>query len=67
MSLRVLPVLAIGVLAYRPGVLAAEAPFDVVIANGLVIDGTGATWYAADVGIRGINLDSNNISSILEI
>src|SRR5579862_1192927 len=29
------------------------APFDVVIANGHVIDGTGSPWYAADVGIRG--------------
>jgi N-acyl-D-amino-acid deacylase len=29
------------------------APFDVVIENGHVIDGTGSPWYAADVGIRG--------------
>lgn len=28
-------------------------PFDVIVANGRVIDGTGAPWYAADVGIRG--------------
>jgi N-acyl-D-amino-acid deacylase len=27
-------------------------PFDVVIADGHVIDGTGSPWYAADVGIR---------------
>src|SRR6476661_10266700 len=27
-------------------------PFDVVIVNGHVIDGTGSPWYAADVGIR---------------
>jgi dihydroorotase/N-acyl-D-amino-acid deacylase len=31
---------------------AAMAPFDVVIRNGHVIDGTGAPWYAADIGIR---------------
>jgi dihydroorotase/N-acyl-D-amino-acid deacylase len=31
----------------------ATAPFDVVIANGHIIDGTGSPWYAADVGIRG--------------
>jgi N-acyl-D-amino-acid deacylase len=30
----------------------AAAPFDVVIANGHVIDGTGSPWYAADLGIR---------------
>ena len=31
----------------------ADAPFDVVIENGHVIDGSGSPWYAADVGIRG--------------
>jgi dihydroorotase/N-acyl-D-amino-acid deacylase len=28
-------------------------PFDVVIEHGRVVDGTGAPWFAADVGIRG--------------
>ena len=31
---------------------AATAPYDVVIRNGHVIDGTGSPWYAADIGIR---------------
>ena len=31
---------------------AGEAPFDVIIANGHVIDGSGSPWIAADVGIR---------------
>jgi dihydroorotase/N-acyl-D-amino-acid deacylase len=31
---------------------ADDAPFDLVIANGHVIDGTGSPWYTADVGIR---------------
>ena len=31
---------------------AAAAPYDVVIRNGQVIDGTGSPWYAADIGIR---------------
>ncbi len=29
-----------------------SAPYDVVIRNGHIIDGTGSPWYAADVGIR---------------
>jgi N-acyl-D-aspartate/D-glutamate deacylase len=28
------------------------APFDLIIEHGRVIDGTGAPWYAADIGIR---------------
>ncbi len=31
---------------------AAAAPYDLVIRNGRVIDGTGSPWYAADIGIR---------------
>src|ERR1017187_5678685 len=30
----------------------AVTPYDLVIRNGRVIDGTGSPWYAADVGIR---------------
>jgi N-acyl-D-amino-acid deacylase len=31
---------------------AQASPFDIVISNGHVIDGTGSPWYSADVGIR---------------
>ena len=31
---------------------AASVPYDLVIRNGHVIDGTGSPWYAADIGIR---------------
>lgn len=30
----------------------AAAPYDVIIRNGHIIDGTGSPWYAGDVGIR---------------
>ena len=29
-----------------------DAPYDVLILNGHIIDGTGSPWYAADLGIR---------------
>ncbi len=30
----------------------AEAPYDLVITHGHIIDGTGSPWYSGDVGIR---------------
>ena len=30
----------------------AAAPFDLVITNGHIIDGTGSPWYSGDIGIR---------------
>src|SRR5271156_3428799 len=33
-------------------VCAADAPFDIVITNGHIIDGTGSPWYSGDIGIR---------------
>lgn len=39
--------------AVAPAVAPAAAlAFDLVIANGHIIDGTGSPWYSADVGIR---------------
>jgi N-acyl-D-amino-acid deacylase len=31
---------------------AHQQPFDIVIVNGRIIDGTGSPWYSGDVGIR---------------
>ncbi len=49
-----LMVLLIGALALRlPAQVAQQdAPFDVLIVHGHILDGTGSPWYAADVGIR---------------
>jgi N-acyl-D-amino-acid deacylase len=37
---------------------AANQPFDVVITNGHIIDGTGSPWYSGDIGIRGGKIDA---------
>lgn len=40
-------------LLFAPQVLsAAEPSFDVVLRGGRVVDGTGAPWYLADIGVR---------------
>ena len=35
------------------GRAAAQEPFDILITDARVVDGTGAPWYRADIGIRG--------------
>jgi dihydroorotase/N-acyl-D-amino-acid deacylase len=32
---------------------AQSAPFDILITNGRIIDGTGSPWFSGDIGIRG--------------
>jgi dihydroorotase/N-acyl-D-amino-acid deacylase len=46
-------VLLAGPLALAVVVRAQPPAFDLVITNGLIVDGTGAAWYRGDVGIRG--------------
>ena len=42
------------VLVFCSNFLGAQAPppFDIVIINGQIIDGTGSPWYSGDIGIR---------------
>src|SRR3954454_14467681 len=36
-----------------PTAAVAEPPFDLILAHGHIVDGTGSPWYSGDVGIRG--------------
>ena len=44
--------LIVSALAFARDHAAADSPFDLVIANGHIIDGTGSPWYSGDIGIR---------------
>lgn len=39
--------------AVSPGAAPSFEPFDVIISNGRIVDGTGNAWYWGDVGVRG--------------
>lgn len=39
-------------LTFPTGVSAADPELDLVIRSGRIVDGTGAPWYVADIGIR---------------
>src|SRR5579862_9960838 len=40
-------------LLLAPAAYSQAVPYDLVIRNGHIIDGTGSPWYSGDIGIRG--------------
>ena len=46
----ILGILSLGFSSAAPS--QSAAPFDLIIRNGHIIDGTGSPWYAGDVGVR---------------
>jgi len=43
----------LAILLLAPAAHAQAVPYDLVIRNGHIIDGTGSPWYSGDIGIRG--------------
>ncbi len=57
-----LPLILVTLLAC--GIACAEPAFDIVIKGGKIVDGSGAPWYVADVGINdGMIIQIGNISA----
>jgi dihydroorotase/N-acyl-D-amino-acid deacylase len=51
--LRSLLIAALAVFSFLPArAQSASAPYDLIIRNGHIIDGTGSPWYSGDIGIR---------------
>ena len=51
--MRILALLALLSLAQIASAQPAEAPYDLVLKNGRIVDGTGGPWFRADLAIRG--------------
>src|SRR5678816_2482226 len=46
-------VLAAALLVATPPAQGAEKPYDLVLRNARIVDGTGSPWFRADLAIRG--------------
>ncbi|WP_439105834.1 N-acyl-D-amino-acid deacylase family protein [Congregibacter sp.] len=51
-SMRVLLIALLAMLSFAPGAYAQDR-FDLIVAGGRIVDGSGNPWYEADVGIVG--------------
>ncbi len=47
-----LAVCLLGLVPPGPAPTPADAPFDLLLTGGRVVDGSGAPWFAADIGVR---------------
>ena len=54
--MRILKVALFLMVLVLPARAVAQEPYDLVIRNGRVLDGTGTAWYRADVAIRGARI-----------
>ncbi len=51
--LRSLLIAVLALFSFLPArAQSAPAPYDLIIRNGHIIDGTGSPWYSGDIGIR---------------
>ena len=47
------------VCALLPAACDADDAYDIIIANGHIIDGTGSPWYSGDIGISEGHIAAN--------
>jgi N-acyl-D-amino-acid deacylase len=45
--------LATALIGYSTAYAQQQEPYDLIIRNGRIIDGTGSPWYSGDLGVRG--------------
>ena len=55
-TMRSIVVIAVSVLGLAAPVAQTPAPYDVLIAGGRLVDGTGAPWFRADLAISGARI-----------
>ena len=49
----IIMIATVSAMAQNPHPSADSQPFDIIIRNGHILDGSGGPWFADDIGIRG--------------